>query len=77
MEVQSSSSRVVVVSLRFGIEMSEVTHEEYVEINGDACESSDSAFDTRRNTGQRKEQLATLDNDSKIRKRKENSKKKM
>ena len=65
-EVRSPRSRVVAVSPRTGIDMSEVTHEEYVELNGDTSESSDSAFDTRRNIGQRKEQVSTPDNDSKI-----------
>ena len=54
-EVRSLSRRIIVVSLRSGIEMSEVTHEKYVEIKGDASESFDFAFDTRRNIGQRKE----------------------
>jgi len=54
MVVWSPSSKVVAVSPRPGIEMSEVMHEEYVEIGGDASESSDSAFDTRRTTRQRK-----------------------
>ena len=48
-----------------------------VEINGNASELSNSALDTRRNTGQRKEQVVMPDNDSKKRKRKKKSKKKL
>jgi len=70
------SSRVIMVSSRAGIEMSEITHEEYVGINRDNSESSDSAFDTRRNTGQRKE-VTTTENDSKTQTRKKKSKKKL
>ena len=44
-ELQPPSTRVVTVSPRTGIEMSEITHKEYAIINGDNIESSDSVFD--------------------------------